>query len=176
MDLERELNEITKPVEGTLILTPDNSLRKEVSETLTCFFSSAAEFEPDPNSPCLQRLKYLRFSISFLESNKGHVPASRYGETFVPRCTGWGVKAQAHTCQKEACLWPWAHNPHRRTSPRGELCAEAETGEKGITFHIFKVNKPILLKTSISRYFTILKGLKHLKHNIPSKRTKYNLP
>lgn len=88
MDLERELNEITTPVEGTLILTPDNSLRKEVSETLTRFFSSAAEFEPDPNSPGLQGLKYLRLPITFLESNKGQIPASRYGETFVPRCTG----------------------------------------------------------------------------------------
>lgn len=70
------------------ILTPNNSLRKEVSETLTCFFSSAAEFEPDPNSPGLQRLKYLRLPITFPESNKGQVPASRYGETFVPGCTG----------------------------------------------------------------------------------------
>lgn len=48
MDLETELNEITKPVEGTLILTPDNSIRKEVTETLTRFFSSAAESATRP--------------------------------------------------------------------------------------------------------------------------------
>lgn len=48
MDLETELNEITKPVEGSLILTPDNSIRTKVTETLTHFFSSTADSHTRP--------------------------------------------------------------------------------------------------------------------------------
>lgn len=176
MDLERELNEITTPVEGTLILTPDNSLRKEVSETLTRFFSSAAEFEPDPNSPGLQGLKYLRLPITFLESNKGQVPASRYGETFVPRYTGWEVKAQAHTCQKEACLWPWAHNPHRRTSPQGELCAEAERGEKGYQISRIYGKQTNSLKNILKLVFYYPASLKTLFPQYSFKENKIQAP
>lgn len=57
MDLETELNEITKPVEGTLILTPDNSIRKEVTETLTRFFSSTAESATRPQFSRLKKTK-----------------------------------------------------------------------------------------------------------------------
>lgn len=70
----------------------------------------------------------------FLESNKGQIPASRYGETFVPRCIALRVKVQAHTCQKEACLLPLAHNQHRRTSQQGELCVEAKRKGRNITY------------------------------------------
>lgn len=132
MDLERELNEITRPVEGTLNSDSWQLSWKGGKWNLDMFLLLWCRVWTRPQFSRLAKTEVPQ--ITFLESNKGQVPASRYGETFVPRCTGWGVKAQAHTCQKEACLWPWAHNPHRRTSPRGELCVEAEKGEKVSVF------------------------------------------
>lgn len=139
-----------------LILTPDNSTRKEVTETLTCFLSTAVCNQ----TPIPQRQEYLRIPITFLKSNKGQIPASRYEETFVPRCIVLEVKAQAHTCQKGACLLPLAHNQHRRTSQQGELCVEAERkGKKHINCMVFIAIKSVLLQRLTRQIFYHPMGL-----------------
>lgn len=111
-----------------------------------------------------------------LEPSKGGIPASRYGETFAPRCTVLRVKARAHTCQKEACLLPLVHNQHRKTSQQGEQCVEAKRkGKETIINCQFTVNKSIPLKSHMHVFYYSI-GLYSWFLQLPLKEKRYNLP
>lgn len=69
--------------------------------------------------------------IDICPTGKDTLPASKYGEIFVPGCTELKVKVQVHICRREVCLLPLAHNLHRRISQRDETFVEAKKQEGG---------------------------------------------